>query len=111
MCVDKKQNNMTPEEIIEYNKRCAEFLGLNRDNEVVVFNMRGYSYYNLKFHSDWNWIHEVIENIKNTTNPKEHSDTTFSTLRREIQTNLGRSNKEAAVQAILNFLIWYDKNK
>ena len=49
--------------------------------------------------------------IKNTTNPKEHSDTTFSTLRREIQTHLGRSNKEAVIEAINQFLIWYDKNK
>lgn len=126
---------MTQEEILEYNKLCAEFLGKDKKGSDVTWTFPSYlkgqlwvdeHFFNneeqysgrrltdvseLKFHSDWNWIHEVAESIKNTTNPKEHSDTTFSTLRREIQTHLGRSYKEAVVQAINQFLIWHEQNK
>lgn len=105
---------MNQEHILNYNKRCGEFLGweiagpgfpagfwYENKNKFIYFE-------ELKFHSDWNLIHDVVECIKNLTNPKEHSDTTFSTLRREIQTHLGRSHKEATVEAINNFLIWYE---
>jgi hypothetical protein len=117
---------MTQEETLEYNKRCTEFLGyINTtptDKDFDIYHNEkgmiiGNKIYTMiepmsaKFHSDWNWIHEVVDNIKNTTNPKNHSDTTFSTLRREIQIHLGTSNKKAVVQTINQFLIWYNANK
>lgn len=141
---------MTNQEIIDYTKRCIEFVkGLkyvlaHPDSEKLkqLYQVDTSSFtkpmsrelthkinafmfcgeclsYRIKlddpdiaqFHTNWNWIHEIVDSIKNTTNPKEHCDTTFSTLRREIQTHLGRSNKEAVVNAINNFLIWYEQNK
>lgn len=106
---------MTQEEILEYNKRCAEFLGWRKTHpniknwHIYITPIGSISYDKMLFHSDWNWIHEVVEKMKDIINPKEHSDTTFSTLRREVQIHLGRSNKEAVVQAINQFLIWYYK--
>lgn len=109
------------QKILEFNRLCAEFLGyiklteksglLEYDKVYKDLEDKYVSENSLKFHFDWNCIHEVVNAIKNTQNPKEHSDTTFSTLRIEIQTHLGRGNKEAVVEAIDKFLIWYEQNK
>ena len=131
---------MTQEEINDYNRRCAEFLGyqiLNKKFQYENYNSSNESYFSwtegnivcdkkgnivyidteplfeleeLPFNSDWNRIHEVVNGIKNTTKPKIHSDTTFSTYLREIQFDLGISNKEGVIELINNFLIWYEKN-
>lgn len=122
---------MTQEEILEYNKRCAEFLGAIYAKHAEAWGFgnaknigskmfHGVMYHNviqaerfekeLKFHSDWNWIMEVCIDIKNIQNPREHSDTTCSTLKREIQSHLGSANKEAVVQAIDSFIKFYNKN-
>ena len=102
---------MTQEEILEYNKRCAEFLNLHRDEEVVIYNMRSHPYDFLKFHSDWNWIMEVILAINMLPNPKNPNDTTLQTHRTNVQSILRSANKEAVIQAINQFLIWYNESK
>jgi hypothetical protein len=126
---------MTQEEILEYNRRCAEFLGITEgyfkselDCAIPEYqwictsancnyemhredypNKTVYDY--LNFHSDWNWIMEIIEAIRNTTNPRPQEDTTHLTLKLNIQAHLGRVNKEAVFTAINQFLIWYNENK
>jgi hypothetical protein len=130
---------MIQKEIIEYNKRCAEFLGAEvndileriyidkmKDDEMIFHNhsvtLQTYEWNGttnihyipfdmLQFHSDWNWIHEITTAINKTQNPKQSGDTTHSTLKREVQALLGKSAKEAVVQAINQFLIWYNENK
>jgi len=111
---------MKKKEIKEYNKRCALFIGFyyKDDNNVqqihnwitglatMTYDPETY----FKFDSDWNWIMEVCTSIKNKTNPKKNSDTTFRTLIREIQTHLGRVNKEATIEAINKFLIFYNEH-
>lgn len=69
---------MTREEIIKYNKRCAEFL-IPDNNSIYYYlpkfglylNRYGEVYYEevfkideMKFHSDWDWIMEVVEAIE-----------------------------------------------
>ena len=60
---------MTQQEIIEYNKRCAEFLGwdynkfMDRWNEDMHHQYSFVESIELKFHSDWNWIMEVCIKI------------------------------------------------
>jgi hypothetical protein len=123
---------MTQEEINNYNCLCAKFLdaiysehaeawGFGNAKNIGSKMFHGVMYHNviqaerfekeLKFHSDWNWIMEVCIAIKNIQNPREHSDTTCSTLKREIQSYLGSANKEAVVEAINQFLIWYEQNR
>lgn len=105
---------MTQEEILEYNKRCAEFLNLHRDEEVAIFNMKAYPYDWLKFHSDWNWIMEVVEAIEKLKGIKqfhivENSAYMNGSLNVGSFSNpLGK--KVAVVQAINQFLIWYNEN-
>ncbi len=126
---------MTQEEILEYNKRCGEFLGwketseqfkidwvgcktkerLNKINKDYIpilekdGNLIFPDFAVMNFSRDWNLIMEVCIAIKNIQNPREHSDTTCSTLKREIQSHLGSANKKAAIQAINQFLIWYNE--
>jgi len=57
---------------IENNKLIAEFLGFQLtnlgwfDNEEHLINVeKDNTFDDLKFHSDWNWLMEVIETILN----------------------------------------------
>ncbi len=125
---------MTQEEILQYNKLCAEFLGYHFYNKEITFgrseeskptilpnfieiNEKEYQLPSLKFHSDWNWIMEVVEaieklgyefrgwsNIYYIVDSKNNSDVVA-----EESGNL--TKKEAVVQAINQFLIWYEQNK
>jgi hypothetical protein len=127
---------MTQEEFLEFNKRCAEFLGYElitpqmrkrpeewKDNSYwehkdkanvhtskKVLGRDGY----LAFHSDWNLIMEVVEaieklnyqvDIQNNHCLIQRSDS-FDGIRVYAETK-----KEAVVQAINQFLIWYEQNK
>jgi hypothetical protein len=122
---------MTTEEILRYNKRCADLLGL----KISIKPEDGYDYGTwykpcdiedevipspVLYHSDWNWIMEVVEAIEKL------KDEQFYTWRVDIylescqimnshnfEGNLihnQTSKKEATVQAINQFLIWYEKS-
>lgn len=106
---------MTQEEILEYNKRCAEFLNLHRDKEVVIFNMKAYTYDLLKFHSDWNWIHEVIEAIEKLDFGIKQCRKVVEIYRDSNKENIfyikKTSRKHSIVEAINQFLIWYNEQR
>lgn len=121
---------MTQEEILEYNKRCAEFLGSELKNdgqydywtyEHLGFNpmkISGSAWIsgNFEFHSDWNWIMEVVEAIenrgivvligKNTCVIEQ----TYGKTTIELPSIKKNSKKEAVVEAINQFLIWHSEN-
>ena len=137
---------MTQEEILQYNKLCAEFLGYkyypypNKDTGWrknkghLIF---GKSYYlgrttkHLQFHSDWNWIMEMVEAIEKLyDHPNKEINVDIRPGQIEIfqrpyrlESNdyheviylgdgyINGSKKEAVVEAINQFLIWYNKNK
>jgi len=103
---------MTQEEILEYNKRCAEFLGYvnttptdkdfniyEKENGVVGQLIEVMS---MKFHSDWNWIMEVLSSILEKCSDSDDMEAYYNILDLFPQ-------KEAVVQAINQFLIWYNK--
>lgn len=66
---------MTEKEILEYNERCAEFLGFKYKNQAkywMIYPLDDNSFLaqkgyipikSMKFHSDWNWIMEVRDKI------------------------------------------------
>lgn len=122
---------MNEKEILEYNKRCAEFLGgslhkmqppLNPQWFDLPFSKRGIPEGLLKFHSDWNWIMEVVETIENKLNDSFNVDI-VNKNQCEIVRNgeeficgagfdtINHRKKEAVVDAINQFLIWYEQNK
>ena len=112
---------MTQEEINNYNRRCAEFLGyMNTTPTDKDFNIyqnkdgKMLESMSMKFHSDWNWIMEVVEAIEKKgyeidifSNCVEICDTPDENY---ITEAVGKTKKEAVVQAINQFLIWYNKN-
>jgi len=146
---------MTQEEILEYNKRCALFLGytyypfvkegkypsglpgwqLPKANFKLPETYLGRTHRDLKFHSDWNWIMEVVEAIEKlgyqfdiTGNEvgvnsnimsMENISTggTMNSYNRSYYPTIisvceeEYSKKGAVVQAINQFLIWYNENR
>ena len=106
---------MTQWELL-YNERCVKFLNLNRDEEVVIYKMKSYTYDCLKFHSDWNWIMEVYMKIKECRitlpmNGIEDSITPLLLKRRPIIKAIVDGDKEQLAKAINQFLIWYNEQK
>lgn len=134
---------MTQQEILEYNERCLKILPFKYKNQSkywVIYKYDDNSFFgknrrylavnNLKFHSDWNLIMEVVYNIlaqgfrKYTYTHEEYSRCVFTDMSILYQEhNFGGGNIvadsgkcsseiEAVVHAINQFLIWYnDKSK
>ncbi len=113
---------MTRQEILEFNKLCAEFLKMEFDIHSGTWRYKKEITTELLFHSDWNWIHEIIEaieqlrfnvritcaciTIETTVDNNSNLRTIFKfhSIGGEFETK-----KEAVVEAINEFLIWYNK--
>ena len=133
---------MKQEEILQYNKMCAEFLGWEIvENEILTVpddckvkpQIYFPAYQNLLFHSDWNWIMEVVEAIEKLKLPspsiipirvqiEEKSCRIFKGTWNDSKegfisvvsykgNKVQYSKKEAVINAINQFLIWYEQNK
>jgi len=118
---------MIQQEILEYNKRCAEFLGWNKthpkikDWHIYITPIGHISYDKMLFHSDWNWIMEVVEAIEklkylvviqsNFCQIQEIGTKKNDFKPYIIASIYSNDKKEAVVQAINQFLIWYNENK
>jgi len=136
---------MTTEETLEYNRRCAEFLGWKYCDNDLVFNSKidGHPPHNsvfsgwvkkeqpytkgvplfvvkqnrmeieykrkLLYHSDWNWIMEVVDSIELLGYGIETIGNYCHITGTEIYSTK-ENKKEAVVQAINQFLIWYYDN-
>ena len=117
---------MKQEEIFEYNKRCAEFLGYtfkNHDNLPnafwdIPFGKTYSQTKDLEFHSDWNWIMEMLDKValldfgwkvtskyvniySHTGDPRGEFDCTHSI-------NCPENVMLDTVRTINQFLIWYN---
>lgn len=111
---------MTQEERLEYNIRCAEFLGWGfneisqRWNENMLHDYSFVDNDELKFHSDWNWIMELVEaigKIKRILISYNHCEIHIYE-KDKISICIGRNlTKIAVVEAINQFLIWYKTKK
>lgn len=120
---------MTKEWIRNYNKKCAEFLGWKYDSKTSIHFTKGTWIDNknighcaergLSFHSDWNWIMEVVEAIERLSKVGEtymFSITKFSVRvshkgNRIVDLPIDDTKKEAVIQAIDQFIDWYNKQK
>ena len=127
---------MEIQEIKEYNKRCAEFLGyVNTTPTDKDFNIYknekgmiiGNQIYTMiepmsaRFHSDWNWIMEVVEAIEklgyeSLTGGSEYyyPEKGMRYIQSFIKDDMtiyqeAKTKKESVVQAINQFLIWYNE--
>lgn len=125
---------MNEKEILEYNKRCAEFLDIVTEephwvefnkfmpNSIAMSYGRRHHIEQLQFHSDWNWIMEMVEAIEKLTKQDgyryeiliinslcviEETNKIFDSNQRVY----AKTTKEAVIGAINQFLIWYEQNK
>lgn len=140
---------MTQEEILECNKRCAEFLGADvqnvlrriyidkmEDTEMIFHNHSvDLNYYEwdgkknihyipfeyLQFHSDWNWIMEVLDEIAKLdygwkvtskyVNIYSHSGDPRGEFDCKHQINCPKDVKLDTIRTINQFLIWYNEQR
>ena len=118
---------MNEKETLEYNKLCAEFLGIEKFKDLLAtlnngkISISSDIYLQSKFDSDWNWIMEVIEKIESFIFQEPVPDTYYEVrlagaVYVHISSNNGDeiitvddqpSKKEAVVKAIYLFLKWY----
>lgn len=117
---------MTQEEK-KFNEKCAKFLGWEYNTETCRWNenmTHDYSFIydeDLKFHSDWNWIMEVLNGISkldfswNVTSKKiniySHLGDKRGTFDCMYETNCPQNVILDTAKAINQFLTWYENNK
>ena len=113
---------MTDKEILDYNKRCAEFLGYVNitptDKDFNIYEKKGgYScireqieLMGMKFYSDWNWIMEVIQEIRRLVFPSGLEEIVFRKWEALVNA-LGLTDKQIVAERLNEFLIWYNKLK
>lgn len=107
---------MTAEEIQECNKQIALMLNIkieqcypeNKDYKQhgVVYTLEREFAKNvnsiflgvseLKFHKDWNWLHEAVEKVYSLLDPSD-------SIKHDITQLLGRNQKEAVFIALSDF--------
>lgn len=100
---------MTEKEILDYNKRCAEFMypyakaeyesgEISVEDGLFKKGLWIFGHYDLmKYHSDWNWIMEVVNKI--TSLPL--SEQTYNLHHIKVS-----ASKEAIVNEINKFLLY-----
>jgi hypothetical protein len=101
---------MTEEFIVKYKKKVAEFLGVGQFAD---------------FHSDWNWVHKIIDKIEathdefhgyfgvyNSSNQCTIQGSKFDPVKHHayFDQQYGKDKKEATILAINNFIDFYNKN-
>ena len=125
---------MTQEEILEYNKRCADFLGWKLENGTTCLYFHDkrpigqtWDYKDMRYHSDWNWIMEVLQKITSTGYNWELIDFNGTAEEEEFMRcsifnlditkplykfkSTSSDAKKAVVETINQFLIWHEENK
>jgi hypothetical protein len=114
----------------ETNSLIAEFMGMVYDNHneqpnkywelTDEHNFVSHKPYpqdkDLKFHSDWNWLMEVVEKIESLDYDVKifNSTVEITSYKDDFKTIFGYSDtyskKEAVYNACIDFIKWYDKN-
>ena len=93
----------------------APFFYTTEDSkEKVMENIAKYS----KYHSDWNWLMEVVEKIESLgfdfaiyTGSSVSIINTDNTPFKEVVSEGCKNKKEAVYNACLQFIKWYNKHK
>ena len=110
---------MNQQEILEYNKRCAEFLGFKcsineqyelpkmmtfppKKNSNLCYTAKICCIDDMQFHIDWNWIKSLLEKIS-SLNEDDFSDKTQQAFEDLLDLSLF-SSKESVCESINNFI-------
>ena len=101
------------------NKIIAEFMGakLTKDLNIMYPVYEGDSSYvkNLKYHSDWNWLMEVVEKIESIGFTFETKKNWARITRKGeniiLRWEEDKTKIEAVYNACIEFIKWYNENK
>lgn len=113
--------------VMEDNKLIAEFMGWTERTDPTerwfgCFKTQdGVIHKNtpldpLLFHSDWNWLMDVVDKIESLNfsvemNRQEEGDYQCLIVKKEIIVQTFSSNKmESVYQAVVKFIKWYEQN-
>lgn len=115
--------------IIENNKLIAEFLGRNGKINKSLYTWKGIDALlsggwvpieQMKFHSDWNWLMQVVEKIESlheTNNVLIGTNITYVQIHnkvineQEIFKGVSNIKIEAVYNACVEFIKWYNEQK
>lgn len=89
------------------NKLLAEFMGIKfaiREDMPPHCFIDGHVHYenDLRYHTDWNWLMEVIEKI---------NEVAAGGVVYDIQNGLRDANIEKTYDAVVEFVKWWNENK
>ncbi len=107
---------------VENNKLIAEFLGYEWDNQNEVLTQNKFAIQNsvTKFHSDWNWLMQLVEKIESlgfATSIASGSKGFACVITKGVENIFLSNNKtsktkiEAVYNACVEFIKWYNQNK
>jgi hypothetical protein len=96
----------------ENNKVIAEFMGMkpinkNESNGIWNCTIKAHGFnivQHLSFHSDWNWLMEVVEKIERVGKTEFKFSVEFEKVKLS-------SNIESVYNACIEFIKWYNENK
>lgn len=104
----------------EFNKLCANFLGGIYDSDVTKYwfhlpvkweGVFAPTTNDLKFHSDWNWIMEVVKKIILLRNQINHKEVDAKVYRFQHMFLDEIIDIDFLVKEIWEFLNWYNEQK
>ena len=99
----------------ENNKIIAEFMRWKIFNDELLDHKNLFIQYfdePLKFHSDWNWLMELVEKIFKTAEDENIEDeATCKELLQVIKEAFYAPQKENVYNCCLDFINWYNEQK
>lgn len=110
-------------ETTQNNKLIAEFMGWTLDdkdlNSYRKLNNNVFKYSllsNFKYHTDWNWLMEVVEKIEDLghdfdINKRENHKNVFIRGSQYAKITSNKTKIEAVHEAIIEFIKWYNENE
>lgn len=98
------------------NKLIAEFMGMtchHNDSNVLIFSTENgndiVSIYDLEYHTDWNWLMEVVEKIESLGVVVEIRENVcyIETTPVDYYSELEETKIQSTYKAVVEFIKWY----
>ncbi len=110
---------MEQKEIIEGNKLLAEFCGLETVDEnwfksdTKFMGFATHDITDLKFHSDWNWIHEAWDKFRDLAfeDKLSYNAEQLSYHQVTIASNIFENTPPETFQSLIEAVQWYNTTK
>ena len=102
---------MNNDEILEYNKLCAKFLGMEFEIHSNTWRYKDLITTQLLFHSDWNLIIMMVEAIEKLGYITKIIENGLVIEGELVLERWGETKKEGVIKTIYQFLKYHNENK